>query len=428
MRAPNELNATEAATLIARGELTSETLVKSCLDRISAREDTIGAWQYLNPEQSLEQARERDRCRPVGPLHGIPVGIKDIIATADMPTCYGSPIYRDWTPAWDASCVAALRASGAIIMGKTVTTEFAAYQPGKTANPHNPLHTPGGSSSGSAAAVADMMVPLSLGTQTAGSIIRPASFCGVVGYKPSFGYVNRAGLKPSSESLDTIGVFARSVADAGLALSVLSRRTDLALNEAPMTPPCIGFCRTDQWESAEKGTELAFEKAKGVLAETGAKIVEITLPEIYRELAEAQTIIMAYETAHALAYEALQYETLLSTKIMDLIDNGRNCKVADYDMARCLADRCRAALVKVFADIDVLIAPSVKGEAPVGLSATGDPIFNRIWTLMHVPCINIPVMEIATRMPVGVQVIGLEGSDAQTLHTARWVEQQICQR
>ena len=425
MKAPYALTASQAAELIARGELTSAALVESCLDRIAAREATVGAWEYLDPELALAQARERDRLRPLGPLHGIPVGIKDIIATADMPTGYGTPVYRGWRSAWDASCVAALRAAGAIIVGKTVTTEFAVYQPGRTANPRNPAHTPGGSSSGSAAAVADLMVPLSLGTQTAGSIVRPASFCGVVGCKPTFGYVNRAGLKPSAESLDTIGVFARNVTDAALALAVISRRPELAATEAMATPPRVGFCRTHEWPFAEQATKDALADAREALSSAGAVLVEVDLPQLFQGLAEAQTLIQTYETAHALAYESQQHAAQLSQNLMALIQSGRECSPADYDRALDLAKRCRAALPGLFDNIDIMMAPSVKGEAPVGLGATGDPVFNRTWTLLHVPCLNLPAIDGPAGLPVGVQVIGPQGSDARTLGMARWVEQVL---
>lgn len=428
MNAPHALSASQAAELIARGELTAESLVESCLERIAAREATVGAWEYLDPEQALAQARERDRVRPLGPLHGIPVGIKDIIATADMPTGCGTPVYHGWRPAWDASCIAALRAAGAIIMGKTVTTEFAVYQPGRTANPRNPAHTPGGSSSGSAAAVADLMVPLALGTQTAGSIVRPASFCGVVGCKPTFGYVNRAGLKPSADSLDTIGVFARSVADAALALAVISRRPGLAATAAPAAPPRIGVCRTHEWPFAERSSKDALAAAKEALARAGAVLIEVDLPQPFEGLADAQALIQAYETAQALAYESQQHAAQLSPNLAALLQSGRDCPPADYDRAIALARRCRVALPGLFDQIDIMLTPSVRGEAPAGLGATGDPVFNRIWTLLHVPCLNLPAIDGPAGLPVGVQVVGPRNSDARTLRMARWVEQAIMTR
>lgn len=425
MKPLHELTATEAVARIARGEITSEALVTACLERIAVREGLVGAWQYLDPEQALQQARDRDAQPGRGALHGIPVGIKDIIDTVDMPTSYGSPIYQGARPAWDAACVAALRAAGAVILGKTVTTELAAYHPGKTANPHNPGHTPGGSSSGSAAAVADCMVPLALGTQTAGSIIRPASFCGVVGYKPSYGLVNKAGLKPSSELLDTIGVFARSVADAAVSVAVMSGRAEMSTVSIVNEAPRIGFCRTPQWPFAEAATQQAFDHTRKALAAAGATIVDIELPPSFDKLAEGQTLIMAYESSRALAYEMNTHQEQLSAKLLELLKSGQDCPPDVYDEARSLASRCRAALIEVYRDIDFIIAPSVKGEAPAGLDATGDPIFNRIWTLLHVPCVNIPAYTCSTGLPVGLQVIGLTGRDRQTLNMASWVENAI---
>lgn len=425
MKPLHELHATEAVALIARGKITSEALVTSCLERIAAREEQVGAWQHLNPEQALQQARERDKNPGRGALHGIPVGIKDIIDTVDMPTSYGSPIYHGTQPVWDAACVATLRAAGAVVLGKTVTTEFAAYHPGKTANPHNPGHTPGGSSSGSAAAVADGMAPLALGTQTAGSIIRPASFCGVVGYKPSYGFVNRAGLKPSSELLDTIGVFARSVADAALTVAVMSGRPELSIAPTVCEPPRIGFCRTPQWPFAETSTQQAFDNTRKTLASAGATIVDIELPQSFDNLAEAQTLIMAYESSRALSHEMNAHQEQLSAKLLEHLKTGQNCPPDVYDEARNLAAHCRAALPEVYRDIDFIIAPSVRGEAPAGLDATGDPIFNRIWTLLHVPCVNIPAVTSSAGLPVGLQVIGLCGRDRQTLGMAAWVEKTL---
>jgi amidase len=422
MKPLHELTASEAAALIARNEITSEALVTACLERITAREQLVGAWQHLDSEQALQQARARDSQPRRGALHGIPIGIKDIIDTVDMPTCYGSPIYQGTQPAWDAACVAALRAAGAVILGKTVTTEFAVYQPGKTANPHNLAHTPGGSSSGSAAAVADRMVPLALGTQTAGSIIRPASFCGVIGYKPSYGLVNRAGLKPSSELLDTIGVFARSVADAAISVAVMSGRAELSTIPTVGAAQRIGFCRTPQWPHAEAATQQAFDDARKSLAAAGATIVDIELPGSFDKLAEAQTDIMAYESSRALTHEFSAHREQLSGKLLELIKSGQDCPPDVYDEARSLAACCRAALSEVYRNIDFIVAPSVKGEAPAGLDATGDPIFNRIWTLLHVPCVNIPATTSSKGLPVGLQVIGQYGSDRQTLSMADWVE------
>jgi amidase len=267
------LSATEAAQRIAAGSLSAEKLTRALLDRIELRESTVGAFEHLDPEQALATARAVDRGDARGPLRGVPIAVKDLMDTADMPTTYGSPIYRGWRPRADAAAVALARAAGAVVLGKTVTTEFAMFHPGKTTNPHDARHTPGGSSSGSAAAVADAMVPLALGTQTAGSVIRPAAFCGVVGYKPSFGMIPRAGTKPLAESLDTIGVIARSVADAALFAGVLTGRRELLDAAAPVrlghARVELGLCLTHQWPMAAPETRALFERLPDILARGG---------------------------------------------------------------------------------------------------------------------------------------------------------------
>ena len=295
---PCELTATEAAQCIARRELTSEALVRSCLERISAREPQVQAWTFLDAELALAQARACDRQSPRSPLHGVPVGIKDVLDTADMPSEYGSPIHRGHRPHADAACVAMLRAAGCVILGKTTTTEFANIHPAKTRNPHNPAHTPGGSSSGSAAGVADFMMPLALGTQTGGSTIRPAAYCGVVGLKPTFNSINRAGLKFSAETLDTIGVFARNVEDAALGLHVLSGRAARVGTNAARAPR-IGLLRTPHWQEADAAARVNLERVAGLLATAGAAVSDATLPPRYEGLYERQSKIALYEAARA---------------------------------------------------------------------------------------------------------------------------------
>src|ERR1700730_4140099 len=327
------LTVREAARQIADRRLSAEALVKVCLDHIQERETVVGAWQLIDRERALAAARRCDTEPPRGPLHGIPIAVKDLIDTADMPTSYGSPIYRDYRPAADASCVALARAAGAIVLGKTVTTEFAAFTPGKTANPRNPAHTPGGSSSGSAAAVADGMVPLAFGTQTAGSVIRPGAYCGCVAYKPSFGLINRAGVKPLADSLDTIGVFARSVEDVAFFAGVLSERPALRHLAVPQQAPRFGLYRTPVWDQAEPPTVAALDAARTALPRAGAVVTELASSLELPGLAEAQDTIMLFETVRALVHERLEHSAEISPRLAQLIDTGMAIGADVYDRA-----------------------------------------------------------------------------------------------
>ena len=383
------------------------------------------AWEYLDRDGALKQARAADAGPPRGLLHGLPVGVKDLIDTVDMPTTYGSQVYAGHRPAWDAACVALMRAAGGIVMGKTVTTEFAGMYPGKTRNPHNPGHTPGGSSSGSAAAVADYMVPLAFGSQTAGSVIRPAAFCGVVGYKPSFGLISRVGVKALSDTLDTIGTIARTVPDAALLAAAVTGRSDLLVEKPLSTKPRVGICRTYEWKQVQPETVAAFENAATKLAAAGVTVKEIKLPPTYASLVQAQTDIQLVEQAQSLAHERLTYRAQISERLRDILDAGMKVSPERYDAAQTLARNCRRTLTEVFTDCDVLLAPSAPGAAPAGLDMTGDPLFSRIWTLLRVPCVNIPVATAANGLPVGLQVIGAFGSDAQTLAAAHWLHQAL---
>ena len=423
MTNPNELTTAAAAQAIASGAMTSVELTQACLDRIHAREADIGAWTHLDDEAALAQAHNRDQHAAQGPLHGVPVGVKDLIDTYDMPTAYGSPIYAGHQPVGDAACVELLRAAGAVILGKTVTTEFAMYTPGKTANPHNQGHTPGGSSSGSAAAVADAMAPLTLGTQTAGSIIRPASFCGVVGYKPTHGTFPVAGIKALSQTLDTLGGFARSVADLALLRSAMLGAP--AALEPLTAPPRIGVYRTPQWAEATADTQSALEKAAQQLAEAGADVRDIELPAEYTGLAAAQEAIQGFEGVRCCAYELRHHREQLSPRLQELMEAGRQVSYAAYADAMALAERCRRYLDEVFNTYDALLAPSAPGEAPAGLSATGNPLFNRMWTLMHTPAVNLPRYAGVNGLPVGVQVIGAIGTDDRLLALAAWIHERL---
>ena len=425
MRQLNQLSASEAARRLAAREITAEQMARACLARIEEREAVVGAWIHIDPDAVLAQARQLDAGPVRGPLHGLPFGVKDLIDTADLPTAYGSPVYAGHRPRADAACVALARAAGALVLGKTVTTEFAWFHPGKTANPRNPSHTPGGSSSGSAAAVADCMVPLAYGTQTAGSIIRPASYCGIVGYKPTHGTLPRAGIKPLSDSLDTLGTLTRTVADAALLVGAVSGR-DL-LPRPLAQPPRIGLCRTYEWSAAQPETVAAIENAGAVLARAGAKVKEINLPQDFAKIAQAQIDIMNYESYAALACERLQHYAGLSDKLKQLLKNAQQCDAARYDAAQVLVESCRGRLEDVFADLDVLLVPSAPGEAPAGLAATGDPIFCRVWTVLHVPAINLPCGFGPQGLPLGVQIIGRRGDDARALAVADWAHPRLPQ-
>jgi Asp-tRNA(Asn)/Glu-tRNA(Gln) amidotransferase A subunit family amidase len=415
--------ALEAARRIADGSLTNEALVRACLDRIGEREPVVQAWQHLDRDAALKMAQHLDQFGS-GPLKGIPIGVKDIIDTADMPTGYGSPLYETFRPPRDAACVALARHAGALILGKTVTTEFAYFQPGKTRNPHDPDRTPGGSSSGSAAAVASGMVPLAFGTQTAGSVIRPASFCGCVGYKPTFGLIDRTGVRPFADSLDTVGVFATTVGDAAFFASIIAGRPDLHMGDE-MFRPRIGLTRTHAWEAAEPATATALDEAAARLRAAGLEVREVALPERWRGLLEAQKIIMAFEAARSHAPEMLTASNHLSVKLRELLEAGALIAPEDYDAAKALVAEARAGFGEVLDGLDVLLTPSAPGEAPEGLGATGDPVFNRMWTALGVPCISVPGLTGPTGMPVGVQVVGRWGDDRRALAASAAIGQSL---
>lgn len=422
---PSRLSATGAAAAIAAKRLTSEALVTACLERVDERENEVGAWAFIDRELALSQARERDKQAPKTRLHGIPVGVKDVIDTFDMPTEYGSPIYRGNRPGCDAACVAQVREAGGVILGKTVSTEFATRHPGKTRNPRNLEHTPGGSSSGSAAAVADFMVPIAFGTQTSSSIIRPAAYCGTVGYKPTFNRVNRAGLKFLSESLDTIGVLTRTVPDAALIVEELSGSTPARFEEAAALKPRIGFCHTPYWHHADAPTQVALEGALPRLSAAGATAARVDFDGDFARLAELQVAVSSFEFYRALSYERTRFPELISESLMGRILAGGRVSRAQYEEAMTIIERCRTALDDVFREHDVLVAPSAPGEAPPGLASTGDPVFGLMWTALHAPCVTVPVFTGPAGLPLGLQVIGKRGEDARTLLCAEWVRRTL---
>jgi Asp-tRNA(Asn)/Glu-tRNA(Gln) amidotransferase A subunit family amidase len=422
---PRSLTAREAARQIAERRLTAEALAAAYLDRIGARETVVGAWQYLDCERALAVARQRDAEPTRGPLHGIPIAVKDLIDTVDMPTAYGSSIYRGHRPASDASCVALARAAGAVVLGKTVTTEFAAFTPGKTANPRNPAHTPGGSSSGSAAAVADGMVPLAFGTQTAGSVIRPAAYCGCIGYKPSFGLINRAGVKPLADSLDTIGVLAGTVEDAAFFAGVLSERPALRHLTVPSEAPRFGLYRTPMWEEAEPATTASLDAARSALERAGAAIAELAIAPEHHGLTEVQNTIMHFEMVRAFAYERTLHSAELSPRFAQMLDAGMTIGADEYDRALARAEEARAALDAFFGSCDAVLVPAAPGEAPVGLGNTGDPVFNRMWTLLGIPCVTLPARWAENGLPTGVQLVGRFGNDARLMACAAFLERAL---
>ena len=418
----NALSASQAAAAIRAGSLGCETLMQSSLARIAEREPAVGAWQHLDTDGALERAREADRQAPRGPLHGIPIGVKDIMDTADMPTTLGSPIYARRQPSWDAACVAALRAAGAIVVGKTVSTEFAYFQPGKTRNPHNLLHTPGGSSSGSAAAVADRMVPLALGSQTAASVTRPAAFCGVYGYKASHGEFSLSGIRPFAESLDSLGLLARSVDDIMLFRSVLLGRSPTQPPPALTVPPRLAVCRTAQWSLAQPQARQAVQNFADACRRAGANVTELDLPEQFADLIDAQKTIMAYEAAHNYVFETIRYSAQLSPAFRALTEAGSKVGRDDYARARRSVVLANRVLRGITAGVDAWITPAAIGEAPLATSGTGDPLMSRMWTALKGPSLCVPVGRGALGLPVAIQLVALTGADDHLLQVGQWAQ------
>lgn len=419
----NRLSIAEAHARMTAGTLTAVQLAEACLARVAAREPEVRAWVHINADDVLAQARACDAMPRRSPLHGIPMGIKDIIDVAGLPAEYGSPIYAGNRAVADAACVSALRKAGAIIMGKTVTTEFAMRHPNKTRNPLNLAHTPGGSSSGSAAGVADGMMPLGLGTQTGGSVLRPASYCGVVGFKPSFCVINRAGVKPNGESLDTVGLIARGVEDVLLGFPVVTECAAPAIDA--VTQPRIGFCRTPQWAAAQPATVTTIEAAAATLARAGAQVTDYTLPPAFDALAKAHGVINDYEAYRALSHEIRSARDKISATVQSRIEGMAAHTMDDYLRARRTVTDCQWMLRDVFKQFDALLVPSAPGEAPLTLNSTGEPTFNAIWTALHVPAITLPAGKGLTGLPVGVQLVGAFGADYALLACAAWAESRL---
>lgn len=422
-----ELGAAEAARKIAGREITSAALVQACLDRVSDRDADVGAWIWLEPERALEQARAADRAiaEGVAPglLHGVPIGVKDIIETADMPTQNGYAPHQGRRTGRDADCVAQLRAAGAVIMGKTVTTELAARTPGKTRNPVNPAYTPGGSSSGSAAAVRDGQVPLALGTQTGGSVIRPASFCGIHALKPTFGRIPRDGVTVQADFLDTVGTYGRSFEDVALITDAMpsdpsvDALTAIAMSE-PAERPKIAFARGGMWHKADPDAQSAFEAFASVL---GDLVEEIELPSWMNEAWSWQDTLQRFGNAIHYGPLADAHGEAMSQSLRNSVAAGRNLSQTAYDHALAQRDRVHDALLEIYGRYDAILCLASPGPAPAGLDWTGDPVFNAFWTYVGTPCVTIPLLEVRD-LPMGVQLTGPRGGDGALLRTARWLE------
>lgn len=426
MRALNELSVSTLSQKISEGSVGSTEIVRACLSRIAAREDTARAWQFLDPEQALEQAAACDATPPRGALHGIPVGLKDVMETADMPTTYGSPIYEGHRPTADAAAVRRLRAAGAVVLGKTVSTQFAHRTPGKTANPHDPAHTPGGSSSGSAAATADFMVPLAFGTQTAGSVIRPAAYCGIVGFKPSYGWTDFGGIKHLADAVDTLGYYVRSLDD----LPLVHRALDAAPLPGPddagePEAPRVLLCRSPVWDEATEAGKAVVEETADRLANAGARVRDLDLASVFAEVFDAHTTIMGYEMARHLATERRDHWAQISPPTQEFIAAGEACPPDKIAGARRTLDEARDALMQCVAVGEIIVTPSAPGEAPEGLSSTGNAVFNRMWTSLHVPCLHLPTGKGPGGLPVGVTFAARTGADAQLVTAARWAARRL---
>ena len=435
------LSASEAARLIRDGIISSEQLVEACLARIREVDARVQAWTFLDEDYALTQARALDQLRlsgqAIGALHGIPVGVKDNFDTADMPTECGSVLYAGRTPSRDAAAVSRLRAAGAVIMGKTVTTEFAYFSPGKTRNPHNPEHTPGGSSSGSAAAVGSSMIPLALGSQTNGSTIRPAAYCGVIGFKPTHGLVSRHGVLALSRTLDHVGLFANSVEDIDLLAEHIAgyddndpdtrprARVSLAeiATEEPPLAPMFAFIKTPHWESADEDTREGIAEIIGAL---GSQVEEVELFPSAADAWQWHQSIMSAEMAYNLEREWRTAGTRLSDQLRAQIERGREVRAADYLSALARIKSVNDSFTELFEQrYNAILTPAAPSAAPKGLASTGDPSFCTLWTLCGMPALSLPLLQSSAGMPLGIQLVGPRYGDARLLRTARWLATQV---
>ena len=417
----NELSATAVVAAISSGDCSAEDVTRACLARIDARDEEVGAFEYLDSAYAVEQAKVLDNGPIRGLLHGVPIGVKDIMDTFDMPTGWGFEPYSGRTVERDAGAVALCRQAGAVILGKTVTSEFAAFHPRKTRNPHNTDHTPGVSSMGAAAGTADFMFPVGFGTQTGGSIIRPAACCGVIGYKPTFDDLPLDGVMVLGQILDTLGFLTRDLRDCTLMRAALLGDAPDLPPRAANDPPRIASVRTRYWEDADPTVHALIENSIAVLAAAGAVIEEPEMPEGFDDLGDAHATIMPVGSAQARAYEYETHRDELSEVFREHVERGRATDYADYDRAVILTRICRAALDRLFDRYDVLVTPSAPGEAVKGVFPTGGSMFNRFWTLLHVPLVHLPVSTGPQGLPVGFQLVGRHGADRSLLSTAQWV-------
>lgn len=420
------MDAWQLCALLTRRELTAQDVVRACLERIAEREDSIHAFTALDPDAALAQARALDAGPVRGLLHGLPLGVKDLLDTADFATSYGSAIYAGFRPQADAAPVALCREAGALVLGKTVSTEFAYFTPGPTRNPHDTAHTPGGSSSGSAAAVADHMLPLALGTQTAGSIIRPAAYCGVVGFKPSLGRVASGGVKSLSPSMDVVGGFGRSVRDVALLGAVLTGDVRLTGWREPSAAdaPRIGFFQTPSWPQADADVQQAWAQAIRVLYAQASDCKDVVTPIHFDELIQLQKDVMTFEMAHALSHERVHHRERLSAPLNSLLDDGMAITGEQHAAQLSTVASWRQRIDALFTRHDVLLCPSTSGIAPEG-TATGDPLFCRSWSILGLPSVHLPFTTGQKGLPVGLQLVGRFGQDHQLLAAAHWVFERL---
>ena len=417
------LSALELARRIEAGALSPRAVVELCAEAVATHESEIGAFAALELDAARRRV-EQQQLAPL-PLRGLPVGIKDIFDTADLPTAYGSAIYAGHRPKADAAMVMLIRRAGGLVLGKTVTTEFASLEPAGTRNPRNPAHTPGGSSSGSAAAVAAGMVPLALGSQTGGSVIRPAAFCGVAGFKPSYRLLPTVGMKCFSWSLDTVGLFGASVPDVAFAAATMSGRDLRVDGRPPQAAPVVALVRTPFWQDASAAMQKAVERAARAAERSGARVKDMELPPIFADAVRAHRIVQGYEAIRALAFEYDFHRDRMGPLLRAQLDDAATIDADTYDNARRITRRARRALIDLLPDGEVMLTPSAPGAAPKGLGSTGEPTFNRLWTLLGTPCVNVPGLSDADGLPLGVQVVARFGRDRFALSAAAWLESAV---